>query len=384
MNENKSFAEQIRDKAAELGFAACGIASADVAPAAGERLRAWLADGAHGDMIWMEGRADQRASPRGLWPQVNSVIALGMSYAPAIDPLALATVGERARISVYAQGGDYHDVVKRALKALARWIVQTGGGDLKVFVDTAPVMEKPLAEAAGLGWQGKHTNLVSRSDGSWLFLGAIYTTLDLPPDAPGRDLCGSCDACQRACPTDAFPAPYRLDARRCISYLTIEHAGPIPLEFRTGIGNRIYGCDDCLAVCPWNKFAQAAHANLAFAPRAELAAPALADLLTLDDAGFRTVFTGSPIKRIGRNRMIRNCLIAAGNSGSAALIGAVAGLLEDEAPIVRGAAVWALAQLSPARWQQACDLLRNNEVDDSVCAEWHALEPMIVDDRNHG
>lgn len=384
MNENKSFAEQIRDKAAELGFAACGIASADVAPATGERLRAWLADGAHGDMIWMEGRADQRASPRGLWPQVNSVIALGMSYAPAIDPLALATVGERARISVYAQGGDYHDVVKRALKALARWIVQTGGGDLKVFVDTAPVMEKPLAEAAGLGWQGKHTNLVSRSDGSWLFLGAIYTTLDLPPDAPGRDLCGSCDACQRACPTDAFPAPYRLDARRCISYLTIEHAGPIPLEFRTGIGNRIYGCDDCLAVCPWNKFAQAGRANLAFAPRAELAAPALANLLGLDDTAFRAVFAGSPIKRIGRDRMIRNCLIAAGNSGSAALIGPVARLLDDPAPVVRGAAVWALAQLSPARWQQARDLLRNNEVDDFVCAEWHALDPMIVDDRNHG
>ncbi|OQW78173.1 MAG: tRNA epoxyqueuosine(34) reductase QueG [Proteobacteria bacterium ST_bin14] len=370
MNENKSFAEQIRDKAAELGFAACGIASADVAPAAGERLRAWLADGAHGDMIWMEGRADQRASPRGLWPQVNSVIALGMSYAPAIDPLALATVGERARISVYAQGGDYHDVVKRALKALARWIVQTGGGDLKVFVDTAPVMEKPLAEAAGLGWQGKHTNLVSRSDGSWLFLGAIYTTLNLPPDAPGRDLCGSCDACQRACPTDAFAAPYRLDARRCISYLTIEHAGPIPVEFRTGIGNRIYGCDDCLAVCPWNKFAQAARANLAFAPRAELAAPALADLLTLDDAGFRTVFAGSPIKRIGRNRMIRNCLIAAGNSSSPVLLPLVIGLLDDEATIVRGAAIWALAQLDPARWHVERAARQPREADPLVSAEW--------------
>ncbi len=370
MNENKSFAEQIRDKAAELGFAACGIASAEVAPAAGERLRAWLADGAHGDMIWMEGRADQRASPRGLWPQVNSVIALGMSYAPAIDPLALATVGERARISVYAQGGDYHDVVKRALKALARWIVQTGGGDLKVFVDTAPVMEKPLAEAAGLGWQGKHTNLVSRSDGSWLFLGAIYTTLDLPPDAPGRDLCGSCDACQRACPTDAFPAPYRLDARRCISYLTIEHAGPIPLEFRTGIGNRIYGCDDCLAVCPWNKFAAAARANLAFAPRAELAAPALADLLALEDAGFRTVFTGSPIKRIGRDRMIRNCLIAAGNSRSPVLLPLVIGLLDDESTIVRGAAIWALAQLDPVRWHVERAARWPSEVDPLVSAEW--------------
>ena len=370
MNENKSFAEQIRDKAAELGFAACGIASAEVAPAAGERLRAWLADGAHGDMIWMESRADQRASPRGLWPQVNSVIALGMSYAPAIDPLALATVGERARISVYAQGGDYHDVVKRALKALARWIVQTGGGDLKVFVDTAPVMEKPLAEAAGLGWQGKHTNLVSRSDGSWLFLGAIYTTLDLPPDAPGRDLCGSCDACQRACPTDAFPAPYRLNARRCISYLTIEHEGPVDLDLRPKLGNRIYGCDDCLAVCPWNKFAEAAHANLAFAPRAELAAPALADLLALEDAGFRTVFAGSPIKRIGRNRMIRNCLIAAGNSRSPVLLPLVIGLLDDESTIVRGAAIWALAQLDPARWHVERAARWPSEVEPLVSAEW--------------
>ncbi len=301
---------------------------------------------------------------------MNSVIALGMSYAPATDPLALATTGDRARISVYAQGGDYHDVVKRALKVLARWIVQTGGGDLKVFVDTAPVMEKPLAEAAGLGWQGKHTNLVSRSDGSWLFLGAIYTTFDLPPDAPGRDLCGSCNACQQACPTDAFPAPYRLDARRCISYLTIEHAGPIPLEFRSGIGNRIYGCDDCLAVCPWNKFAAAARANLAFAPRAELAAPALADLLALDDAGFRSVFAGSPIKRIGRNRMIRNCLIAAGNSGTPALLPLVIGLLDDESPVVRGAAIWALGQLDPARWQAERDARQPSEADPLVGAEW--------------
>ncbi len=370
MNENKSFTQELRDKAAELGFAACGIASADVAPAAGERLRAWLADGAHGDMIWMEARADQRASPRGLWPQVNSVIALGMSYAPATDPMTLATTGERARISVYAQGGDYHDVVKRALKALARWIVAEAGGDLKVFVDTAPVMEKPLAAAAGLGGQGKHTNVVSRRDGSWLFLGAIYTTLDLAPDPPAHDLCGSCDACQRACPTDAFPAPYRLDARRCISYLTIEHAGPIPHEFRTGIGNRIYGCDDCLAVCPWNKFAQAARANLAFAPRAELAAPALADLLALDDAGFRAVFAGSPIKRIGRNRMIRNCLIAAGNSGAPVLLPAVLGLLDDDAPVVRGAAIWALGQLDPARWHVERTARQSSEADPLASAEW--------------
>lgn len=370
MNENKPFSERLREKATELGFAACGIASADVAPAAGERLRAWLVDGAQGDMIWMESRADQRASPRALWPQVNSVIALGMSYAPATDPLALATAGERGRISVYAQGGDYHDVVKRALKALARWIVETAGGDLKVFVDTAPVMEKPLAEAAGLGWQGKHTNLVSRSDGSWLFLGAIYTTLDLAPDAPGRDRCGSCDACQRACPTDAFPAPYKLDARRCISYLTIEHAGPIAHDLRVGIGNRIYGCDDCLAVCPWNKFADAARANLAFAPRAELAAPALADLLSLDDTGFRQVFAGSPIKRIGRDRMVRNCLIAAGNSGSAVLVPAVIRLLNDEAPVVRGAAVWALGQLDAAELENERTKRLGRERDPTVIAEW--------------
>jgi len=337
---------RIKAKAAELGFAACGIARADAAPRAGERLRQWLADGAHGDMIWMETRAAQRESPAGLWPEVRSVIALGMSYAPKDDPLRLAEVRDRARISVYAQGGDYHDVVKKALKALGRWLASQAGCDLKVFVDTAPVMEKPLAEAAGLGWQGKHTNLVSRDDGSWLFLGAIYTTLELEPDAAGHDLCGSCDACQRACPTDAFPAPYQLDARRCISYLTIEHAGPIPLEFRESIGNRIYGCDDCLAVCPWNKFAATARANLAFAPRAELAAPALADLLALDDAGFRQVFAGSPIKRIGRNRLVRNCLIAAGNSGVAGLRGAVAALLGDPDDVVREAAEWAMAKLS--------------------------------------
>jgi epoxyqueuosine reductase len=346
MQSGKPLEAMIREKAVELGFAACGIARADAAPAAGERLRQWLAEGRHGDMIWMEERAHHRAAPAGLWPEVKSVIALGMSYAPASDPLALAEASEHGRVSVYAQGGDYHDVVKKALKALGRWLAHEAGCDLKVFVDTAPVMEKPLAEAAGLGWQGKHTNLVSREHGSWLFLGAIYTTLDLTPDRPGRDSCGSCDACQRACPTDAFPTPYRLDARRCISYLTIEHSGPIPAEFREAIGNRIYGCDDCLAVCPWNKFASAAAANLAFAPRAELAAPELADLLALDDAAFRQVFSGSPIKRIGRNRMVRNCLIAAGNSGSRALIEPVEKLLDDPDPVVREAAEWARARLS--------------------------------------
>jgi epoxyqueuosine reductase len=336
----------LAEEAAALGFVACGIASADAAPLAGERLRAWLAEGAHGDMIWMAERAHQRERPAALWPEVRSVIMLGMSYAPAQDPLRLAETRDVGRISVYAQGADYHDIVKKALKALARWLVGRAGGDVKVFVDTAPVMEKPLAEAAGIGWQGKHSNLVSRADGSWLLLGAIMTTLDLPADAPHADRCGSCDACHRACPTDAFPAPYRLDARRCISYLTIEHQGPIPEEFRAAIGNRVYGCDDCLAVCPWNRFAAAARANRAFAPRAELAAPALADLLALDDAAFRAVFAGSPIKRIGRDRMVRNALIAAGNSGDMALVEPVRALLDDPDPVVAEAAEWAMERLS--------------------------------------
>ncbi|MBX3566243.1 MAG: tRNA epoxyqueuosine(34) reductase QueG [Sphingomonas sp.] len=369
MREDKSLATQIKVKAAEIGFAACGVARADAAPASGERLRQWLAEGRHGSMIWMEERAHHRESPAGLWPEVRSVVSLGMSYAPASDPLALAGEGEKGRISVYAQGQDYHDVVKRRLKELARWIVgQASDADVKVFVDTAPVMEKPLAEAAGLGWQGKHTNLVSREHGSWLFLGAIYTTIDLDPDARVRSTCGSCDACQTACPTEAFPAPYRLDARRCISYLTIEHKGPIPEEFRAAIGNRIYGCDDCLAVCPWNKFATAASANKAFAPRAELAAPALADLLALDDAGFREVFSGSPIKRIGRDRMVRNCLIAAGNSGSAALVEPVRALLGDAAPEVRGAAIWALKRLDRKQWNQLRE--QRDETNMDVMKEW--------------
>ena len=329
------------------GFAAFGIAPADAAPQTAERLNHWLSEGCHGDMIWMESRAEQRGSPKGLWPDVKSVIALGMSYAPALDPLALAEYPDRGRISVYAQGGDYHDVVKKALKAVARWLVaEAKEAEVKVFVDTAPVMEKPLSAAAGLGWQGKHTNLVSREHGSWLFLGAIYTTLDLAPSAPGRDMCGSCSACHDACPTDAFPAPYRLDARRCISYLTIEHEGPIPVALRRGIGNRIYGCDDCLAVCPWNKFADTARTHRAFLPRAELAAPSLADLLDLDDADFRQVFAGSPIKRIGRGRMVRNAAIAAGNSGDARFVPALKRLAEDDSPMVADAALWALAELA--------------------------------------
>jgi len=371
VREDKPLEERIKAKAAEIGFAACGIAHADAAPLAGARLREWLAEGAHGSMIWMEERAHHREAPKGLWPEVRSVISLGMSYAPALDPLALAGEGGRGRISVYAQGADYHDVMKRRLKELARWLVGTApGADVKVFVDTAPVMEKPLAEAAGLGWQGKHTNLVSRAHGSWLFLGAIYTTLELAGDTRVRTTCGSCDACQTACPTRAFPAPYRLDARRCISYLTIENKGPIPHEFREGIGNRIYGCDDCLAVCPWNKFAAAAQANLAFAPRAELTAPMLADLLALDDAGFREVFSGSPIKRIGRDRMVRNCLVAAGNSGSAALVAPVAALLDDPDPVVRGAAIWALQRLDAECWEAERAARRSAETDEDVRGEW--------------
>ena len=329
------------------GFAAFGITRADATSESAERLNQWLAEGWHGGMIWMESRAGQRGSPKGLWPEVRSVIALGMSYAPGGDPLALAGHPECGRISVYAQGSDYHDTVKKALKAVARWLVaEAPGTDVKVFVDTAPVMEKPLAAAAGLGWQGKHTNLVSREHGSWLFLGAIYTTLDLAPAPPGRDRCGSCHACQDACPTLAFPAPYQLDARRCISYLTIEHDGPIPVELRRAIGNRVYGCDDCLAVCPWNKFAHTAHCHRAFLPRAELAAPALADLLELDDAGFRQVFAGSPIKRIGRNRMVRNAAIAAGNSGNGRFRARLAALAGDESEMVAEAAAWALDQLA--------------------------------------
>lgn len=339
-------AKALEKKAREEGFAAVGIAPGQLAQKTRERLKQWLANGCQGDMIWMESRADERSDPATLWPDVRSVIMLGMSYAPGSDPFALEGIADHGRISVYAQGRDYHDVVKGALKRTARWLIEQAECEVKVFVDTAPVMEKPLAEAAGLGWQGKHTNIVSRDHGSWLFLGAIYTTLELPPSKPGRDRCGSCSACQDICPTGAFPAPYQLDARACISYLTIEHKGPIPHQYRKAIGNHIYGCDDCLAVCPWNKFAEAGAANKAFLPRAELAAPALADLLALDDASFRRVFSGSPIKRTGRDRMVRNALIAAGNSGDAALIAPVRALLQDGNEVVREAAGWALDQLA--------------------------------------
>jgi epoxyqueuosine reductase len=341
------------EQARALGFATIGFAPAADDPVRAARLREWLAAGHHGEMEWMKTRAEVRQGPQSMWPDARSVIALGMSYAPQGDPLALAGEPERARISVYAQGRDYHDVIKKALKALARGLVAEAErmgleAALKVFVDTAPVMEKPLGQAAGIGWQGKHTNLVSREHGSWLFLGAIYTTVPFAPDAPHIEHCGSCNACQVACPTDAFPAPYRLDARRCISYLTIEHKGPIPHEFREAIGNRIYGCDDCLAVCPWNKFASLAARHLAFAPREELAGPRLAELLALDEAMFRQLFSGSPIKRIGRNRFVRNCLIAAGNSGSAELVPPVRALLSDPDPVVAEVAGWALDRLTAA------------------------------------
>ncbi len=345
--DNMSLEDRLKAQARELGFVSVGIAPAEDDRLRARRLHQWLDDGFHGDMGWMEDRADVRQGPQSMWPEARSVIALGMSYAPEVDPLALEGDAERARISVYAQGRDYHDTVKKALKALARWMcAEIPETQLKVFVDTAPVMEKPLGEAAGLGWQGKHTNMVSREHGNWLFLGAIYTTLELTPDAPHSDRCGSCRACLDACPTDAFPQANRLDARRCISYLTIEHKGPIPEEFRENIGNRIYGCDDCLAVCPWNKFAQTAARHRAFAPRDELIAPRLDELLELDDAAFRAKFSGSPIKRIGRNRFLRNCLIAAGNSGNSALLPQVEVLSNDADDVVAEAARWAREQLS--------------------------------------
>ena len=368
--DKTNLVNRLQDRAKSEGFVAFGVAPGRLAPAAGARLQQWLNEGLHGSMLWMESRADERANPDVLWPEVKSVIMLGMSYAPPQDPMALADQDTRARISVYAQGRDYHDVVKGALKRLAGWLAHEAGAGVKVFVDTAPVMEKALAQSAGLGWQGKHSNVVSREHGSWLFLGAIYTTADLEPAIAAEDSCGSCRACQDICPTNAFPAPYRVDARRCISYLTIEHKGPIDPELRPLMGNHIYGCDDCLAVCPWNKFAEAAAAHKAFLPRAELVAPQIADLLTLDDAAFRKLFSGSPIKRIGRDRFVRNVLIAAGNSCDAELVRQVITLLHDPAPLVRGAAIWALSRLSPQKFdEKRCELLPS-EQDPTVRAEW--------------
>ena len=357
-------------EARALGFDCVGVTDPDGLADAGQHLRDFLEAGAHGDMDWLAARPGRRSDPRELWPDVRSIVMLGVNYGPDENPLGILQRRSRGAISVYAQGDDYHDLIKKRLKTLARWLVASAGGEVKVFVDTAAVMEKPLAQAAGLGWQGKHTNLVSREFGSWLFLGAIFTTLDLPQDEADVDHCGSCRACLDICPTAAFPAPYKLDARRCISYLTIESKGPIPQEFRKAIGNRIYGCDDCLAVCPWNKFAQAGR-ETKLAARDNLRAPGLAELARLDDAAFRARFTKSPVKRIGRDRFVRNVLIAIGNSNDRALAADAERLLDDQSPLVRGAAVWALSQLL-AR-EEFCRLAAETvrtETDETVRAEW--------------
>ncbi|HUN49182.1 MAG TPA: tRNA epoxyqueuosine(34) reductase QueG [Stellaceae bacterium] len=365
----------IREKALALGFDAVGIAPATLGGEARRNLAAYLDAGYHGDMGWLAARAEERGEPRDLWPEARSVVVVAMNYAPAEDPLASLADGERGTISVYARGRDYHDVVKRRLRILARTIADTWKTELKLFVDTAPVMEKPLAARAGIGWQGKHTNLVSRRFGSWLFLGEIYLALDLAPDAAEEDHCGQCTRCLDACPTRAFPAPYRLDARRCISYLTIEHKGHIDRALRPLMGNRIYGCDDCLAVCPWNKFASAAGAG-GLEPRADLAAPDLAALAELDDAAFRRHFAGSPIKRIGRDRFVRNVLVALGNSGSARALPAVRSRLGDPAPLVRAMAVWALGRLADAAEIEALrDAHLPGEADPAIRAEWQQCRP---------
>ena len=365
-----SISEQIKARARAEGFDLVRFADAQAAPQNAARLAEFLTAGHHGEMDWMGTRADWRADPQEMWPAARSVIVLGLNYGPGGDPLEILAHKDRGAISAYAQGDDYHDVVKTKLKALAGYIFQSFGAEVKVFVDTAPVMEKPLAQKAGLGWQGKHTNLVSRDFGSWLFLGSIFTTMELPSDEAEQDHCGNCHACLDVCPTDAFPAPYRLDARRCISYLTIEHHGPIPREFRAPMGNRIYGCDDCLAVCPWNKFASTA-SEMKLAARSELKAPTLADLAQLDDAGFRALFRKSPVKRIGRDRFLRNVMIAIGNSGDSALAKSAEAALGDESALVRGAAVWALSRLLAADVFDALAASRSAaEPDDAVRREW--------------
>lgn len=366
-----SIRDALTREARALGFDSIGIADPDAIAGVRQKLDAFLAAGAHGQMAWLADNPGRRADPKVMWADVRSVIMLGVNYGPDENPTAILAQRSHAAISVYAQGDDYHDLIKKRLKLLARWLIGEAGGDVKVFVDTAAVMEKPLAQAGGLGWQGKHTNLVSREFGSWLFLGAIFTTLELPRDDAVIDHCGSCRACLDSCPTAAFPAPYQLDARRCISYLTIEHKGAIPREFRVAMGNRIYGCDDCLAACPWNKFAQAGR-EIKLAARDELRAPSLHELSTLDDAQFRALFTKSPVKRIGRDRFIRNVLIAIGNSSDAALIDDAMKLLGDESPTVRGAAVWALSRLMA---RDAFDTLARahaEEDDESVRSEWQA------------
>ena len=369
------------------GFDSFGVADPDTAGEAGPRLRQWLAAGHHGDMDWLAETVERRVHVRAMWPDALRVVLLGLNYGPDEDPRAVLARRSQGAISVYAQGEDYHELIKAKLKRLARALLAAAGsGDVKVFVDTAPLMEKPLAQAAGLGWQGKHTNLVSRARGSWLFLGAIATTLDLPPDPPSADHCGQCRACLDACPTAAFPAPYRLDARRCISYLTIEHKGPIPRALRPLMGNRIYGCDDCLAACPWNKFA-ASGREMKLAARAENRAPDLADLAALDDAAFRARFAKSPIKRTGRTRMMRNVLVAIGNSGDARLAAPAEALLADPEPVVRGAAVWALSRLLPPAQFAAHARAHAGEPDADVCAEWRAgltLPPDLSCDARDG
>ncbi|WP_214477145.1 tRNA epoxyqueuosine(34) reductase QueG [Mesorhizobium sp. dw_380] len=362
-------------EARRAGFDAVAVTSPDAIPLAPARLAEFVADGFHGSMDWIAETLERRGEPTALWPQVRSIVVLAMNYGPDHDPRDLLAKRDRGAISVYARNRDYHEVMKGRLKEIAGKIVARAGGDVKVFVDTAPVMEKPLAEAAGLGWQGKHTNLVSREHGSWLFLGTIFTTAELAPDRAEIDHCGSCRACLDACPTNAFPAPYRLDARRCISYLTIENKGPIPHEFREAIGNRIYGCDDCLAACPWNKFARVA-SEAKLAAREDLREPAIADLLELDDSAFRALFSGSPIKRIGRDRFVRNVLIAAGNSGDATLASSVRHLLTDASPLVRGAAIWALARLvSDAEYAERAATGLNTESDEAVRDEWRLAPP---------
>jgi len=362
--------DTIRARARDEGFDAAGFARVAVPAIAGETLAEFLAGGQHGDMAWMAN--ERRRDPALLWDAAKSVIALGVNYTPAHDPMTALERRDVGNISVYAQGDDYHDTIKKRLKRLAAWIAATHGGDVKVFVDTAPVMEKPLAHAAGIGWQGKHTNLVSREFGSWLFLGSVFTTLEIEPDPPETDHCGTCRNCLDVCPTRAFPSPYRLDARRCISYLTIEHKGHIAEEFRTAIGNRIYGCDDCLAVCPWNKFAQTSN-EIAFHPREQLAAPRLAELAMLDDAAFRALFRGSAVRRIGRDRFVRNVLIAIGNSDEPSLASVAERLATDSSPLVRAMAAWALKRLlGPDAFARVAARQLPSEADECVALEWEA------------
>ncbi|MEQ8404793.1 MAG: tRNA epoxyqueuosine(34) reductase QueG [Oceanicaulis sp.] len=366
-----SLAERVRALALQAGFTEARVTRADEAWDAEDRLRAFVGEGRHGTMAWMEETLERRVRPTAMWPEAKSAVVVGLDYGPDTDPLEILERTDEAAISVYAQNKDYHDLIKKRLKRFARAFHEETGHAVKVFVDTAPLMEKPLAAKSGLGWQGKHTNLVSRRHGSWLFLGVMLTEAELDPDAPETDHCGSCRACLDICPTNAFPAPYRIDARRCISYLTIEHKGPIPHEFRAPMGNRIYGCDDCLAVCPWNKFARVTE-ETAFHPREALKGPKLAELAALDDAAFRAYFRGSPIKRIGRDRFVRNVLVALGNSGDAALVSAVLPRLDDDSALVRGAAVWALSRLDPARFDAERARRAAQEPDAAARLEWEA------------